>query len=209
MKSFEEHRNFYKGGGDGGGGEEVNEPLFPPKTRKQFYEAIITGFDVELPKTIGKVVAEDTNGDPIENISLSFSLVEGTDAFPNAYVADMSGYVLNMTGHKSGTLIVEVNGAGIERVTPNTVSEMDQESMYYFLVTPDMYVQVITLMEPVGEFTVSAYWPAEVNDMTKLAPKTNKEKYLAKKAGLYDGELPAPKTAEEYYLYTMATADQK
>ena len=35
-------------------------------------------------------------------------------------------------------------------------------------------------------------------------PKTSKEKYLATQAGLYDGDLPAPKTNEEYYLKEMA-----
>lgn len=35
---------------------------------------------------------------------------------------------------------------------------------------------------------------------SKLPPKTNTEKYYAYKAGLYEGELPDPKTVDEYYI---------
>ena len=54
--------------------------------------------------------------------------------------------------------------------------------------------------------TRSQWYKAKALDLveevpeSKLPPKTNIEKYYAYKAGLYDGELPDPKTVDEYYI---------
>ena len=79
---------------------------------------------------------------------------------------------------------------------PKTVNE----KLTYRECIPSGAVDEITPKTRSQWYRAKALELVEAVPESKLPPKTNIEKCYAYKAGLYEGELPEPKTVDEYYI---------
>lgn len=161
---------------------------FVPKTRLQVYKAWA---NPELQSIVPeKYLVEETTV-IIDNKELSFS------ADGNNYAAELANSTVAIYPND----VVKYNGVEISQELAEMVTGHN---------TGDVYCQIIHTggprgsyagakivsvgVEPTGTNHASVY---RSTTRIKLAPKTNIEKYYAYKAGLYDGELPDPKTVDE------------
>ena len=176
---------------------------FIPKTRNQMYKAIMADDKEHVPMNSKKAYYTLVDGTEIKDIPLTFT--NDDSDFPEDYVAIVGNIVPPAMVPEGPEIVFELNGEKLLNYF-NVPSEDRKNGDKYAHIKPGKNITrtlcVISIgsTAPVGEFSCSFYSLAEEHDMSKLAPKTREEKYLAAKAGLISSDdLPDPKTVDEYY----------
>lgn len=177
---------------------------FKPKTRKQIYKAMAQEIGApdydyvpKVDETIYLTSAVD-NETPLKDIPLTFEA--GTGELEGNYAADIGATNDRLP---FAPILVTVNGEEIP------IQDAQESGIVYKIIENSPSGHTFTAISigstaPVGTFVASVFYMQTSPDMSKLAPKTREEKYLAAIANLYNGELPEPKTVDEYILATKA-----
>lgn len=150
-----------------------------PKTRTQWYRAKALELVEELPSKVEQVaLAEDVT-------------VTWTANIDPGYHCDIYEQEEEFSGSENITVVL--NGDEI----PYIENAIDENVHWTFDNDTKIRVEYVAKGDPPANSVASAYLATEE---LLIPPKTNIEKYYAYKAGLYEGELPEPKTVDEYYI---------
>lgn len=172
--------------------------LTEPKTRLEYYLAV----------ACGAVPGEDIPSmyDGVENVYHKYEETvefDSEDEGVYSYMAEIENFIEPDPITILGNASVKINGYDAE-LDGQSWTYDDANGTFYRVALDggDWYVGIASPTQLSGDalnVIVEFSWTED----TPIQPKTNIEHYIAALAGLYEGDLPEPKTAKEYFIKTF------